>query len=129
LNIKARDGATNRAVALDIYEKSEGTIIIQADMPGCDPGKLDVTVEKDRLTLAGTLQSDSPQNHKKVFLSERPKGEFRRTIRLPFEADAERVEASYDQGVLTITIHKMAELKRRITIKSAEDKNSGSQEH
>jgi HSP20 family protein len=68
-----------------------------------DPQEIDISVEDDTLTLRGSRQVDGPENvtyHRR----ERGSGSFARSVQLPFRVEADQVEATFDQGVLTIEL-------------------------
>ena len=93
---------------------------IYAFAPGVDVAKLDVSVDRGVLTIAGERPSDVPQPSDKVsvYAEERFSGEFRRAVSLPDDADASRIDASYRDGVLRIVVPKRENAKpRRIDIK------------
>lgn len=79
---------------------------IYAFAPGIDASKIDVSVDRGVLTLAGERPSTLPRDGDKatVFSRERPSGSFRRAISLPDDADPSRVQATYRDGVLHISV-------------------------
>lgn len=96
---------------------------IYAFAPGIDTGSLDVTVDKGLLTIAGQRKADTgePSAKRNVYASERPQGAFRRVISLPEDADPDRVQASYTNGVLKVRVEKReASRPRRIEVKDAQ---------
>lgn len=95
---------------------------IYAFAPGIDVGKLEVSVDKGLLTIAGERAADLPEESDKVsvYASERFAGAFRRVISLPEDVDASRVEAKYRDGVLRVIVPKRESAKpRRIEVKEA----------
>ena len=93
---------------------------IYAFVPGIDPKKLEVAVDKGLLTIAGERQSNVPQesNQLSVYARERFAGSFKRVVNLPEGADPARVDAVYRNGVLHIAIPKQESSKlRRIEVK------------
>ena len=93
---------------------------IYAFAPGIDPKKLEVSVDKGLLTIAGERQSNVPQesNQLSVYARERFVGSFKRVVNLPEGADPARVDAVYRNGVLHIAIPKQESSKlRRIEVK------------
>ena len=92
---------------------------IYAFAPGIDPAKLEVTVDRGLLTIAGERASDLPEESEKVsiFAGERYSGPFKRVISLPEDADASQVDATYRDGVLRIAVPKNESSKpRRIEV-------------
>ena len=83
-----------------------GSLEIYAFAPGIDPSKIEVTVDRGVLTLAGERVSTLPRDDPKVsvYSRERSSGSFRRAISLPDDADPSNVQASYRDGVLHISV-------------------------
>lgn len=94
-------GTRSLGLAVDVY-RSGDDFIVEVDVPGIDPSKLDVTVERNMLSISG----DRPAGHgdAEVVLCERPHARFSRQLYLGENLDTEGVKAGYDNGVLTITI-------------------------
>ena len=96
---------------------------IYAFAPGIDAASLDVSVDKGLLTLAGRREAKPREKGAKVnvYASERVHGEFRRVLSLPEDADPDKVEASYRNGIVHIHIQKRETSKpRRIAIKDSQ---------
>jgi len=101
--------------AVNLYETGD-SYVLTAELPGLRIEELEITVERDRLTLRGERRIEHPQDAS-VHRAERRGGEFRRTLQLPVEVDGEKVEAVYRNGVLTLRIPKAPEHQpRRITV-------------
>jgi HSP20 family protein len=95
---------------------------IFAFAPGIDVGTLDVTVDKGLLTIAGERRDRGAEAAGKhsVYARERSEGAFRRVVSLPEDADPDRVQASYRNGILHIQVQKReASRPRRIEVKDA----------
>ena len=106
------------APAVDIHETTD-SFVIDAELPGIDPDKVDISVEGDTLTLRGERQSVQESDADTFHRVERRFGSFARSIVLPQTADSERIEAAFDKGVLTITVPKAERAKpRRIEVKA-----------
>ena len=93
---------------------------VQAELPGMDPEAFRISVEGNKLSLAGARETGTEGEGVSYQRRERPSGSFDRTIVLPAEFEAERVEARYVDGILTITL-PMAEKERarQIAVKTA----------
>lgn len=93
------------------------SVEIYAFAPGVDASRLEVTVDRGVLSIAGE-RTPEPQNDKaRSYSRERFSGSFRRAISLPDDADASQVQASYRDGVLRISVARQASSQpRRITI-------------
>jgi HSP20 family protein len=95
------------------------TVEIMAFVPGMDPSALQITVDRGLLVIAGERKSQVPEegDATSVYAQERFAGSFRRVVTLPEEADAQRVDASYRDGVLRVTVAKRESSKpRRIEV-------------
>ncbi|WP_026303546.1 Hsp20/alpha crystallin family protein [Jongsikchunia kroppenstedtii] len=91
-----------RFMPMDLY-KVDDHYVLTADLPGADPGSIDVNVENGVLTLAA--QRTSPSDEGVQWLAnERQAGSFRRQITLGDSIDPGNIGAHYDNGVLTVTI-------------------------
>lgn len=105
--------------ALDVFE-TESEIVAKVDLPGIDPKDVEVTVEDGMLTVKGSRASESETEDRGYHRIERRYGSFARSIGLPSSADAGKVDATFDRGVLTIRVAKTpASQARRIEIKAS----------
>jgi HSP20 family protein len=98
---------------------SPTSIEVQALAPGLDPARLEITVDRGLLVIAGERKSDLPPGDERasVYASERFSGRFRRVVSLPEDADPARVHASYRDGVLRVSVAKReSSLPRRIEV-------------
>lgn len=102
---------------MDAYITDEA-IVIHADVPGLKPEEIDITLEGDTLTIRGEIKREE-ENQRKYVLLERPTGKFERTLTINTPIDHDRVEASFKDGVLTLTLPKAEAVKpRQITVKA-----------
>lgn len=95
------------------------SVEVQALVPGVDAGKLELTLDRGLLVIAGERQSELPPagERSSVYANERFTGKFRRVVSLPEDADPARVEASCRDGVLRISVAKReSSLPRRIEV-------------
>lgn len=93
------------------------SVEIYAFAPGLDASKIDVTVDRGVLSIAGERAAEAQQGGTRTYSRERFSGSFRRAISLPEDADASQINASYRDGVLRISIARRAEAQpRRIAI-------------
>jgi HSP20 family protein len=99
------------AMPMDAYRQGDH-FVVHFDLPGVDPASIDLTVEKDVLTVS-TERRWEPAEDAQVVASERPQGSFSRQLFLGKGLDADRVEASYRDGVLTVTIPVAEQAKPR----------------
>jgi HSP20 family protein len=106
---------------MDVTE-TEKELVITAELPGLDEKDFEVTISGDVLTLKGEKKSEREHRARNGDYVERRYGTFSRSVRLPFDVGDEKVDATYEKGVLTIRIPKPAELQRparRIEVRAA----------
>jgi HSP20 family protein len=107
--------------SVDVIERADA-YMISAELPGVDPASVEITFESNTLTLSGTKQpSLVPQENEelRVYSAERLSGTFERAVRLPEYVEGDKIEATFQHGVLTITVPKaQAARPRRIEIKN-----------
>jgi len=107
-------GARELAPAADIFETAEG-ITLQVDLPGHDPKAIEVKVENDVLTLRSERKAAAESTSKEgTQRLERSFGVYARSFSLPRTVDASKVEAKYENGVLTLTLPRREETKPRM---------------
>src|SRR4051794_34673217 len=99
--LRARTAAT-RMMPMDAF-RHEDHFVVHFDLPGVDPNSIDLTVENNGLTVRAERSWHELEGDE-VIASERPVGTFTRQLILGETLDTEHIEASYDQGVLTLTI-------------------------
>jgi len=109
----ATAGESRCALPLDVYITDE-ELVITAAVPGMDPKNVEITIEGDTLTIKGELEG--PLNNVDYLMQERAYGKFSRTLRLNIPVQADKAEATFDKGVLTLVIPKQEEIKPK-TIK------------
>ena len=106
--------------AVNVEETSDH-IILTAEAPGLTLDDLNVEIENNILTISGEKREtrEEGNENRRYHLWERRYGSFRRSFTLPRTVDSEKVEARFDNGILTIQMPKAAEAKsRRIEVKS-----------
>jgi HSP20 family protein len=104
--------------ALDV-EEDENAFTLHVELPSVDPEKVDVSLEENVLTIAGEREFYGDRNAEGFRRVERHFGRFHRSVRLPDRVAADQVEATYRDGLLTITVPKAEESKpRRIQIQA-----------
>jgi len=92
---------------------------VEALAPGVDPDQLEITVVQNRLTIAGEKQGAGEVAAERVHRVERAAGRFLRTVDLPVEVEADRVEAQYKNGLLKLTLPRAAASRpRRVTVQT-----------
>lgn len=116
-----REFRSNWSLPIDAYATTDA-IVLKADVPGVKPEDIQITLEGDTLTIRGEFKNDSDdKNH---LIRERVNGKFERTLTVSTPIDPAKVEATFENGVLTLTLPKAEAVKpRQITVKS----NNGNQ--
>ena len=103
-------------LAVSIWAGSEGTIV-RAFIPGVSPDRLNVSVERQSLTLAGQRDRETIEGESMQLRAERMHGRFARTLLLPFRVDPDQARSRFSLGVLTIELPRPEEDRpRRIKI-------------
>ncbi len=106
---------------LDVVEDDK-QMVVEVELPGMDEDDVEITLSGDLLTISGEKKDEHEEKKDNRHYVERSYGAFTRTIRLPFQADSDKVSATFDKGVLKIQIEKPEALQqqvRRIEVKSA----------
>ena len=94
--------------ALDVAERGDA-YLVHAELPGVSPDQVEVRFEQNVLTIRGSKPASfdvSNDGEVRVFAAERVHGSFERSLRLPEFVDADRIDANFENGLLTITIPK-----------------------
>ncbi len=113
--IRARKCYVPRA---DIYE-TNGDIIVVADLPGVDENSVEITLEKNILTIKGYVEQEQPENYNLAYAEYRI-GDYERSFTLSNEIDRDKIEATVKDGVLRLSLSKVGPTKaRKIMVKAA----------
>ncbi|KQU49565.1 heat-shock protein Hsp20 [Rhodococcus sp. Leaf278] len=122
LGVSSGSDRAPRFMPMDLY-KVDDHYVLSADLPGIDPGSIDVDVDRGTLTL--TAHRSAPESSGVQWISsERFAGTYRRQVSLGDGVDTERIAASYDNGVLSVTIPLAERAKpRKIDIARTESTN------
>lgn len=96
--------------AIELLEKDD-KFIAKADLPGMKKEDIDVSVVDNTLTIKGERKAEHEVKEEEYYCSERCYGSFFRSITLPVAVDSEHIEATYENGVLEVTLPKAAEIK------------------
>jgi len=100
-------GETGWAPRLDVIE-TEKTIEVKTELPGVTAKDVDVTLDRDLLVVKGEKKEEKEEKGRYYHRVERRQGTFCRSVRLPAEVNAEGVEATFKDGILTVTLPKIA---------------------
>ncbi len=99
------------SLPLDLYETPEA-VIVRASLPGIKPEDVDITLDANTLTIRGEIQA--PPEEGTYLLQEQRYGPFARSVEIGTAIQAEKASASFNNGVLTLTIPKAEEAKPRV---------------
>ena len=97
--------------AVDIYETAEKDVVVKVDLPDTKRENIKVTFENNVLSIEGQREVASNVERDRFHRIERGHGQFRRSFTLPATVDSSRVDANYQDGVLTVTLPRRAEAK------------------
>ena len=107
-----RDLGFNITPAIDIVEK-EKAFEVTAELPGLDAKNIELQLSDNVLLVKGEKQEDKEEKTKDRYVSERRYGSFRRSLQIPGGVDADKIEATFKNGVLTIILPKSPEAHRQ----------------
>lgn len=106
---------------IDVSETDEG-LTVTAELPGMDEKDIEVDLTNNVLTFKGEKKVEKEEKKADYHVRERSYGAFSRSVQVPFEVDADKVDASFTKGILTITLPRPPQAKRKtkkITVKHA----------
>ena len=108
---------------MDVVERADA-FVVTLDVPGVAHDTIDLTFDRGALTIRGTRNGPQHGEEDKIYVAERPLGEFERVVRLPETVDGDRIQASFEAGVVTIEIPKApAARARKIAISANGQQN------
>jgi HSP20 family protein len=105
------DGAWNPAV--DVVQEDD-RYQVRVDLPGMKRDEIDVTIHGNTLTISGEKKREAETKEENLYRSERYYGKFSRSLTLPSAVDAEKIAATYKDGVLEISIPKSEEARAKV---------------
>ena len=109
--------ANDFGFAVDVIENEDG-FSVKASLPGINPDDVEITIEDNVLTIKGEVAEEKEKEEENYHIRERRSGSFGRSLRFPIDVNAEAVEATYTNGVLTLNVPKVEEVKpKRIEVK------------
>lgn len=113
----------HRAMPVDLYRDAD-RYVLSADLPGVDPGSVDIDVDGQLLTIRAHRTADSAQGQKWL-AQERPSGSYLRQFSIGEGVDTERISASYTNGVLSVIIPVSEKAKpRKIQVQSVPESDA-----
>ena len=98
--------------AVDVYEDND-SFIVRADLAGMKKEEIEIELHADALSIGGERKVEPKDQSAEIYRSERLAGRFHRTITLPKPVSPDKVSASYQGGILTVTLPKAEEAKPR----------------
>lgn len=101
--LESRGGAGMFVPPIEVEQRADA-VVVRTDLPGIDPEQINVTVSEGVLNISGERTQEEKEEHEGFVRSERRYGSFYRAIPLPDGADEEKVNASFDNGVLEVTV-------------------------
>ena len=107
--IMAADGGA-AVLPLDITE-NDNEFVVKASLPGVRPEDVQITARGDTLTIRGEMKAEEEKKDDHYHLRKRRFGEFQRTMVLPTPINADKAQAQFENGVLTLTLPKAEEAK------------------
>ena len=111
--------ANNFALAIDVTEHEDG-YAVKASVPGINPDDVEITLDDNILTIKGETKAEEVNEGEKLHVRERRYGSFSRSIRFPVAVNSDDVNATYENGVLTLSVPKAEEVKpKRIAIQAS----------
>jgi HSP20 family protein len=117
-------GTVARPMPLDVYADDENVFIVAA-VPGMRPDDLQLTVQKNTVTLSGTVRNvmDSEEGKNATwYIHELASGSYQRSVTLPFPVDADHAEAHFDHGILRVVLPKAEASKpKQISIQTGQN--------
>ncbi len=119
-----RAGMTSFVPAVDVYQDKDN-VIVETQLAGIDPEKVDISIENDVLIIKGESQKKSEVEDKNYYRKEIRRGSFYRSVPLPAHVLGEKASAEAKDGVLKIVIPKSEEVKpKKIKIKTGKSRNA-----
>lgn len=116
-----QSGPRSMAMPMDAYRRDD-SFLLQLDLPGVTPESIELTVEDNVLTISAERPAPSKADNVESVIAERTFGTFNRQVVLGKTLDSERIEASYEGGVLTVAIPVAEQAKpRRIEVMVGSD--------
>jgi HSP20 family protein len=96
--------------AVDVFEDKD-SLLVKAELPGLKKEDIEISLHDGFLTLAGERKQEEQHEGAAVYRSERQVGRFQRSISLPCSVEADKIKATYNEGVLTVALPKAEEAK------------------
>jgi HSP20 family protein len=98
--------------SLDVSE-TKNEIVVKAEIPGIDPKDIDISLADGLLTIRGEKKQEKEEKEENYHLIERSYGSFSRSVRLPGEVKSDKINATYKNGLLKVSLPKSEEAKKK----------------
>jgi len=119
LTSSSQDFLSGWSPSIDLYDDRDH-FVLKAELPGMKKEDIDISMHGDVLTVSGERKEEETYDKAETYRSERFLGRFQRTLTLPSAVDPNKVQASYKDGILTVTLPKSEEAKpKQIEVKVA----------
>jgi len=105
----------DQTLALDMYETAD-RVVVKTAVPGVKPEDIEITISGDVLTIKGETQTEQREEKASYIRQERRYGAFQRSVQLPGSVVTDKAEATFENGILTLSMPKAEQVKPR-TIK------------
>lgn len=102
--------------AMDLYE-TDKDVVAEVNLPGIDPKNISISIDKQVLTVSGSAEEKKEEKKKGYWRKEIHKGSFSRSVQLPAAIDEDKIDASYEKGVLRIVMPKIKKAPEKKPIK------------
>lgn len=107
-----------RDFAIDMYQEKDN-LVVKAALPGVKPEELDITIADNMLTIRGEHREEQETKEDDYLYRERHYGAFSRSVAIPTEVKSDEAQATFEAGVLTLTLPKADTIKpKRVKIKT-----------
>jgi len=112
-------GAGTEVLPIDMYD-DDGSVVVKAALPGVKPEEAEITITGDTLTIRAETRSEQELKPENYYHQERHYAKYSRVVSLPGALQTDKAEATFEDGVLTVTIPKAEEAKpKQIKIKAS----------
>ena len=117
---KVENGWTGRRDAVGMFGPStdvtetDKSVDVSIELPGMTENDIDISLSSDAMTIRGEKKIEHEEKRKGVYMSERSYGSFYRTVPLPAGVDADKADATFQNGVLTVSLPKTAEAQAKV---------------
>lgn len=98
---------------VDIYE-TDDSLVVKASLPGVNPEDVDISVTGDTLTIKGETKAREETKRENYYRQELRYGAFARSFALPTRVQSDKADATFENGILTVTIPKAEEVKAKV---------------